>query len=49
MSKSKIEERLFKIDEVACFDPAEGKKSFFYETDKTAGALWLPRTGADCL
>ena len=45
MSKSKIEERLFKIDKVACFDPAEGKKSFFYETDKTAGALWCLEPG----
>lgn len=40
MSKSKIEERLFKVEEIACFDSAEGKKSFFYETEKTAGALW---------
>ncbi|EOH93603.1 cupin domain-containing protein [Enterococcus pallens] len=45
MSKSKIEERLFKISELACFDPNEGKKSFFYETDKTAGALWCLEPG----
>ncbi|MGK0605252.1 cupin domain-containing protein [Enterococcus gilvus] len=45
MSKSNIEERLFKVENVACFDPKEGKKSFFYETDKTAGALWCLEPG----
>lgn len=45
MTKSKIEERLFKVEEVACFDPSEGKKNFFYETDKTAGALWCLEPG----
>ena len=40
MSNSKIEERLFKVEKVATFDPNEGKKTFLYETEKTAGALW---------
>lgn len=45
MSKSNIEERLFKIEELASFDATEGKKTFFYETEKTAGALWCLEPG----
>lgn len=45
MSNSKIEERLFKVEKVATFDPNEGKKTFLYETEKTAGALWCLEPG----
>lgn len=43
MSKSNIEERLFKIDEIASFDSSEGKKTFFYETEKNSRSLMVFR------
>lgn len=47
MTKSKINERLFKLDEVAQFDPKEAKKNFFYETERTAGAIWCLNPGQE--
>lgn len=34
MSKSNIEERLFKVENVACFDPKEGKRAFSMKQKK---------------
>lgn len=45
MSKSKMEERLFKIKDIAKFDSEQGKKNIFYETERTAGAVWCLEPG----
>lgn len=47
MSKTKMKERLFKIADVAQFDLHQGKKTIFYETDKTAGAVWCLEPGQE--
>ncbi|SDI79382.1 cupin domain-containing protein [Alteribacillus bidgolensis] len=47
-TKEKIlKKRFFKLDEVAQFDPNQGKKTIFYETDKTAGAVWCLEPGQE--
>lgn len=38
--KSIIEERVFEIDKIAKFDSNAPQKNYFYETDKTVGAVW---------
>ncbi|SJZ52327.1 Cupin domain-containing protein [Pilibacter termitis] len=40
-----ISERLFKLTDVTSFCEKEGKKNIFYETEKTAGAVWCLRPG----
>lgn len=45
MSSTKMEERLFRIRDFAQFDPKQGKKNFFYETSRTAGAVWCLEPG----
>ncbi|GGI65400.1 cupin domain-containing protein [Enterococcus alcedinis] len=47
MSSTKMNERLFNINQVAQFDPEKGKKTIFYETDKTAGAVWCLEPGQE--
>ncbi|MEG0294192.1 cupin domain-containing protein [Enterococcus sp.] len=47
MSSTKMHERLFNINEVAQFDPEKGTKTIFYETDKTAGAVWCLEPGQE--
>ncbi|MFJ5624730.1 cupin domain-containing protein [Peribacillus loiseleuriae] len=48
---SKIEEimaeRVFEIDKIAKFDPNEAQKNYFYETDKTVGAIWCLEPGQE--
>ena len=44
---TKINERFFKIEEVAQFDSKKGKKNIFYETNKTAGAVWCLEPGQE--
>ncbi|WP_207696350.1 hypothetical protein DOK67_0002926 [Enterococcus sp. DIV0212c] len=45
MSKARMGERLFKLDEVIDFCEHEGKKTIFYETEHTAGAVWCLKPG----
>lgn len=46
--KAKImEERIFEIDKIAKFDPNEPQKNFFYNTDKTVGAIWCLEPGQE--
>ncbi|CRK85045.1 cupin domain-containing protein [Neobacillus massiliamazoniensis] len=40
-------ERVFEIDKIAKFDPNEAQKNYFYETDKTVGAVWCLEPGQD--
>ena len=40
-------ERIFEIDKIAKFDPNEPQKNYFYETDKTVGALWCLEPGQE--
>ncbi|MFC0274923.1 cupin domain-containing protein [Metabacillus herbersteinensis] len=48
---SKVEEiraeRVFEIDKIAKFDPNKPQKNFFYETDKTVGAVWCLEPGQE--
>ncbi|MHC5268556.1 cupin domain-containing protein [Enterococcus sp. LJL98] len=37
--------RLFKLKDLAQFDPVQGKKNIFYETERTAGAVWCLEPG----
>ncbi|RHW34822.1 cupin domain-containing protein [Neobacillus notoginsengisoli] len=39
--------RFFKIEELAQFDKRQGKKTIFYETEKTAGAVWCLEPGQE--
>lgn len=39
--------RIFKLDDLAKFDPNQGKKNLFYETEKTAGAVWCLEPGQE--
>ena len=39
--------RFFKLDELVQFDPTQGKKTIFYETEKTAGAVWCLEPGQE--
>ena len=45
--QSKIEERLFKLEDVVSFDSSAGKKTIFYETDCMAGAVWCLEPGQE--
>ncbi|WP_086313440.1 hypothetical protein A5821_000942 [Enterococcus sp. 7F3_DIV0205] len=45
MSKTRMDERLIKLDAVCNFCNHEGKKTIFYETEKTAGAVWCLKPG----
>lgn len=47
MSQTKMNERLFKIGDLAQFDSQQAKKTIFYETDKTAGAVWCLEPGQE--
>ncbi|MGX2945143.1 cupin domain-containing protein [Enterococcus alishanensis] len=47
MSQAKLEGRIFKLDEIAKFDEAAAKKNFFYETERTAGAIWCLHPGQE--
>jgi quercetin dioxygenase-like cupin family protein len=40
-------ERVFEIDKIAKFDPNEAQKNYFYETDKTVGAVWCLEPGQE--
>lgn len=40
-------ERIFEIDKIAKFDPNEPQKNYFYETDKTVGAVWCLEPGQE--
>ena len=40
-----LNRRLFIIEEVSQFCEQEGKKTIFYETPKTAGAVWCLKPG----
>jgi len=40
-----IKERIFTIDDIAKFDKDEPQKNYFYETDKTVGAVWCLEPG----
>lgn len=40
-------ERVFEIDKIAKFDPHEAQKNYFYETDKTVGAVWCLEPGQE--
>ena len=40
-------ERVFEIDKIAKFDPDEAQKNYFYETDKTVGAIWCLEPGQE--
>lgn len=40
-------ERVFDIDKIAKFDPNEPQKNYFYETDKTVGAVWCLEPGQE--
>lgn len=40
-------ERVFEIDKIAKFDPDEAQKNYFYETDKTVGAVWCLEPGQE--
>ncbi|MCP8967667.1 cupin domain-containing protein [Ectobacillus ponti] len=42
-----IKERVFEIDKIAKFDPHVAQKNYFYETDKTVGAVWCLEPGQD--
>ncbi|MEH7181021.1 cupin domain-containing protein [Neobacillus vireti] len=44
---SMMKDRLFKIEEVAQFDPEQGKKVPFYETQHTSGCLWCLEPGQE--
>jgi quercetin dioxygenase-like cupin family protein len=44
-NQSKIEERLFKLEDIVSFDPSAGKKTIFYETGCMAGAVWCLEPG----
>ena len=46
-TETTLKKRFFKIEEVAQFDPNQGKKNTFYETDKTAGAIWCLEPGQE--
>ncbi|WP_223592598.1 cupin domain-containing protein [Neobacillus bataviensis] len=39
--------RFFKLDEIIQFDQNQGKKNIFYETEKTAGAVWCLEPGQE--
>ncbi|MCK2002641.1 cupin domain-containing protein [Peribacillus frigoritolerans] len=45
--KSIIEERVFEIDKIAKFDSNAPQKNYFYETDKTVGAVWCLEPGQE--
>ncbi|GHI00559.1 cupin domain-containing protein [Neobacillus kokaensis] len=40
-----IAERVFEIDKIAKFDINKPQKNYFYETDKTVGAIWCLEPG----
>ncbi len=40
-------ERVFEIDKIAKFNPNEPQKNYFYETDKTVGAIWCLEPGQE--
>jgi quercetin dioxygenase-like cupin family protein len=40
-------ERVFDIDKIANFDLNEPQKNYFYETDKTVGAIWCLEPGQE--
>lgn len=42
-----MKERVFEIDKIAKFDPDKPQKNYFYETDKTVGAIWCLEPGQD--
>jgi quercetin dioxygenase-like cupin family protein len=42
-----MSERVFEIDKIAKFDPNEAQKNYFYETDKTVGAVWCLEPGQE--
>jgi quercetin dioxygenase-like cupin family protein len=42
-----INNRLFKLDEVAQFNPEQGNKVLFYETEKTSGCVWALEPGQE--
>ncbi|RBP93212.1 cupin domain [Cytobacillus firmus] len=42
-----MEERVFEIDKIAKFDPEKPQKNYFYETDKTVGAVWCLEPGQE--
>lgn len=45
--KEKTKQRFFKLDQLAHFDKEKGKKTIFYETEKTAGAVWCLEPGQE--
>lgn len=45
MGDTTMKQRLFKIKDVSNFCDKAGKKTIFYETEKTAGALWCLKPG----
>lgn len=47
VSEAVLTKRFFKLEEIIQFDPNQGKKNIFYETDKTAGAVWCLEPGQE--
>lgn len=45
--KSSLPDRIFKLDQVIQFDSQAAKKNFFYETTRTAGAIWCLNPGQE--
>ncbi|MED4533965.1 cupin domain-containing protein [Metabacillus fastidiosus] len=42
-----MKERVFEVDKIAKFSSEQAQKNFFYETERTVGAIWCLEPGQD--